>query len=153
MSISAKTVALLNGPNLNLLGDRDPAIYGGRTLFDIERMVAEEAAALGYSVWSYQTNSEAGIVNAVHLARWRCSVLIINPGGLTHTSIALRDALELFPGPIAEVHLSDIYKRETFRHHSYVSLAATGVICGLGPRGYDLAIEAMAGILSHDRKV
>ena len=143
----AVTIALLNGPNLNLLADRDPQLYGGQSLFDIEQLVAKEAIKFGFSLWSYQTNSEAGLVSAVHLARWRAAAIIINPGGLTHTSVALRDALEVFSGPVAEVHLSDIYKRESFRHHSYVKDVADVSIVGKGVAGYLEAVQEISARL------
>lgn len=143
----AKQILLLNGPNLNLLGERNPDIYGKETLADIEKRLAEKAKTCGLTVRAIQSNSEGALIDAVHQARKDCAGMIINPGAYSHTSIALRDAVETFSGPIVEVHLSNIYKREAFRHHSYISPLAAGVICGLGPQGYDLALEALLRLL------
>ena len=136
-------VLVLNGPNLNLLGTREPEIYGSQTLADIEGLVAEKAASLGFSVDFRQSNSEGELVGWIQSARADFDAIIINGAALTHTSIAILDALLAFEGKIIEVHLSNIFKREDFRHHSYVSAAADGLICGLGAAGYLLALDAL----------
>jgi 3-dehydroquinate dehydratase-2 len=133
---------VLNGPNLNLLGDREPAIYGRTTLADIELACRRRAEALKASVDFRQSNAEGDLVDWVQQARHTADALIINAAAFTHTSIALLDALTTLDMPVIEVHLSNIFRREAFRHHSYVSRAATGVICGLGALGYELAVEA-----------
>lgn len=141
------TVLILNGPNLNLLGEREPSIYGRATLADIERACRRRAKELGLAIEFRQSNHEGELVDGIQAARKRHAGIVINPGAYTHTSVALLDALLATGLPVIEVHLSNIHRRESFRHHSYVSLAATGVICGLGARGYLLALDAMAGIL------
>lgn len=143
----SKQILLLNGPNLNLLGERNVEIYGRDTLPDIEKRLIEKAKNAGQIMLTVQSNSEGEMIDAVHQARKDCAGLIINPGAYSHTSIALRDAIECFTGPVIEVHLSNIYKREAFRHHSYISGVATGVICGLGPKGYDLALDALLKLI------
>lgn len=145
--IMAKPVFILNGPNLNLLGHREPEIYGRDTLADIEARVTKRAKALGLDVTFRQTNSEGELIGWVQEARTSGSAIIVNAAGLTHTSVALLDALHAAQLPVVEVHLSNIFRRDSFRQHSYVSLAATGVICGLGAAGYELALEAIGGIL------
>lgn len=144
----AKPVYVLNGPNLNLLGVREPAVYGRDTLDDLAELVQRTAGGLDLAVEFRQSNSEAELIDWVQEARGQASGIVINAAGLTHTSIALLDALQAAELPVIEVHLSNIFRREGFRNHSYVSLAATGVICGLGAKGYELAIEAMAALLS-----
>lgn len=144
----AKPVYVLNGPNLNLLGTREPAVYGRDTLDDIKGLAEAKAAAVHLAVVFRQSNSEGELIDWVQEARGQASGIIINAGGLTHTSVALLDALQAAELPVIEVHLSNIFRREDFRSHSYVSLAATGVICGLGAKGYELALEAMANILA-----
>jgi len=144
----AKPVYVLNGPNLNLLGVREPAVYGRDTLDDVKALAIARAGTVQLAVDFRQTNSEGELIGWVQEARGQASGIIINAGGLTHTSIALLDALQAAELPVIEVHLSNIFRREAFRTHSYVSLAATGVICGLGAKGYELAIEAMANILA-----
>lgn len=144
----AKPVYVLNGPNLNLLGVREPAVYGRDTLDDVAALTAAKAKAVGLSVDFRQSNLEGELIGWAQEARTKASGLIVNAGGLTHTSVALLDALLASELPVIEVHLSNIFRREQFRSHSYVSLAATGVICGLGAKGYELAIEAMADILT-----
>ena len=139
-----QTVFILNGPNLNLLGKREPEIYGHQTLADIESDCRDRAAALGLTIDFRQSNHEGVLIDAIHEARERAAGIIINPGALTHTSIAIHDALKAFAGPIVEVHLSNIHQREAFRHLSYVSLVAKAVIAGCGAHGYLLALEAMA---------
>jgi 3-dehydroquinate dehydratase II len=140
-------IDILNGPNLNLLGVREPQIYGHQTLADIEKLCREFAAARGLEVAFRQSNHEGQIIDWIHEARLKAAAIVINPAGFTSTSIAILDALKTFEGPIVEVHLSNIHRRESFRHHSYVSLAATGVICGLGAHGYLLALDALAGLI------
>ncbi len=137
-------VLVLNGPNLNLLGTREPEIYGRETLAEIDARCARRGDALGLRVSCRQSNAEGELVGWVQEARGRFAALIVNAGAYTHTSIALLDALRSFDGPILEVHLSNIHRREAFRHVSYVSLAADGVIAGLGSLGYELALEAAA---------
>jgi 3-dehydroquinate dehydratase-2 len=143
----SKPVYILNGPNLNLLGQREPAIYGTATLADLEARVHARARLHGLEIVFRQTNSEAELIGWVQEARSSASALVVNAAGLTHTSIALLDALQASELPVVEVHLSNIFRREDFRQHSFVSLAATGVICGLGANGYELAVEAVANLI------
>lgn len=142
-----KTVLVLNGPNLNLLGKRQPEIYGAETLADVEHDLAALAAELGVEVDARQSNHEGTLVDWVQEARGRAAGLIINPGAYSHTSIAILDALHAFEGPVLEVHISNIHAREPFRHHSYVSGRATGVIAGFGTDGYRYALRRMASLL------
>lgn len=138
----AKKLLLVNGPNLNLLGTREPEVYGSATLADIERAAAAQAAAEGAVLASFQSNHEGALIDRIHAARAEgIDAIIINPGGLTHTSVALRDALAGVAIPFVEVHISNIHKREEFRHHSFLSGIAVGVICGLGIDGYGAAID------------
>jgi 3-dehydroquinate dehydratase II len=139
-----KPIYVLNGPNLNLLGHREPHLYGAVTLADIETHLGLCASGLGLAIEFRQTNHEGVLIDWVHEARQKASAVIVNAGGLTHTSVPLLDALLAADLPIIEVHLTNIYRREPFRHHSYVSQAATGIICGLGPKGYELALDALA---------
>jgi len=141
------TVLVLNGPNLNLLGTRQPEIYGSETLADLERAVVARAAELGLAVSFAQTNSEGALVDAVQEARETADAIIINAAAYTHTSVALLDALLAVDLPVIEVHLSNPYRREPFRHKSFVAPAATGVIAGLGGQGYLYALDAVARIL------
>ena len=141
-----KPVYVLNGPNLNRLGRREPEIYGTTTLADIEASCRQEAGS--WPIEFRQTNSEAQLVDWIHEAIDTGSGLIINPAAFTFTSIAVLDALKMFPGPIIELHISNIHKREPYYHHSYVSKVATAVIAGLGPDGYRTAMQAMARLLS-----
>lgn len=143
----AKTVLILNGPNLNLLGLRQPEIYGRETLADVARLCQERGQALGLTVDFRQSNNEGELITWVQEARTKADGLIVNAGGYSHTSVALMDALLACDKPVIEVHISNIFRRDRFRHHSYVSLAARGVICGLGPKGYALALEAMADLV------
>lgn len=143
----SRTVLVLNGPNLNLLGQREPSIYGTTTLADIEAMCVSEGARLGIDVTCRQSNSEGELVTWVQDVSGRHHGLVINPGAYTHTSIALHDALRSLEVPVIEVHLSNIHQREEFRHRSYVSLVARGVICGFGAKGYDLALQGLATVL------
>lgn len=133
---------LLNGPNLNLLGTREPAVYGASTLADIEQAASAQAAAAGASLACFQSNHEGALIDRIHAARAEgIEAIVINPGGLTHTSVALRDALAGVAIPFVEVHISNIHQREEFRHHSYLSAIAIGTICGLGTEGYRFAID------------
>lgn len=141
------TIYILNGPNLNLLGKREPAIYGRETLADVEKLCRAAAKKLGLSVEFRQSNHEGELIDWVQEARTKAAGLVVNAGGLTHTSVALMDALLAADQPVIEVHISNIFRREEFRHHSYISLAAKGVICGLGPKGYILALEALAELV------
>jgi 3-dehydroquinate dehydratase-2 len=143
-----KPILILNGPNLNLLGTREPEIYGAATLADVEAMCRERAAALGFEISFHQSNSEAEIIGWIHGAIDGAAGIIINPAAFTHTSVAILDALKMVKCPIIELHISNPHRREAFRHHSYVTMAATGMICGLGVAGYPLAVEAMAGLIN-----
>ena len=144
------TVFILNGPNLNLLGVREPATYGYDTLADVEQRCLARAAALDLTIDFRQTNHEGQLVDWIHEAREAADGIILNAGALTHTSVALLDALNAADLPVIEVHLSNIFRRESFRHHSYVSLAATGVICGLGAQGYERALDALANLIGRE---
>jgi len=144
----AKPIYVLNGPNLNLLGKREPAIYGHASLNDVRSRAEERANAVGLAIDFRQSNDEGELVDWVQEAREKASGIIVNAGAYSHTSIALLDALQAAELPVIEVHLSNIFRRETYRQHSYISLAAKGVICGLGPKGYELALEAMAETLA-----
>jgi 3-dehydroquinate dehydratase II len=138
----AKKLLLVNGPNLNLLGTREPEVYGSTTLADIEQSASAQATAAGASIACFQSNHEGALIDRIQAARTEgVDAIVINPGGLTHTSVALRDALAGVAIPFVEVHISNIHKRESFRHHSYLSGIAVGVICGLGVDGYHSAIE------------
>jgi len=143
-------IAVLNGPNLNLLGLREPEIYGIQTLDDLEALCAETAEQLGVAIDFRQTNGEGELISWVQECRGRASGIVINPAGYSHTSIALMDALHAVDLPIIEVHLSNIFTREAFRQHSYVSMAARGVISGLGFFGYRVALEAIADIVEQE---
>jgi len=143
-------ILILNGPNLNLLGEREPQIYGTETLADIQAAAETAAAELGLSVAFRQTNAEADLVTWIQEARGKYAGIVLNAGAFTHTSVALLDALQLCEQPVIEVHLSNIFRREPFRHHSYVAPAAQGMICGFGGHGYVLALQAMARILDSD---
>ncbi|RJF97771.1 type II 3-dehydroquinate dehydratase [Noviherbaspirillum saxi] len=138
----AKKLLLVNGPNLNLLGTREPEVYGSVTLADVEQAAAAQAIASGAVLACFQSNHEGELIDRIHAARSEgVDGIIINPGGLTHTSVALRDALAGVAIPFIEVHISNVHKREEFRHHSYLSEIAVGVICGLGVDGYGAAID------------
>jgi 3-dehydroquinate dehydratase-2 len=144
------TVFVLNGPNLNLLGVREPATYGYDTLADIEARCVARGEALDLRIEFRQSNHEGQLVDWIQEARQSADGIVINAGALTHTSVAILDALNAADLPVIEVHLSNIFRRERFRHHSYVSLAARGVICGLGPHGYELALEALASLIESE---
>ncbi|MEK9642099.1 MAG: type II 3-dehydroquinate dehydratase [Paracoccaceae bacterium] len=142
-----KRIYLLNGPNLNLLGQRQPEIYGRDTLDDIAETCKKVAVAQSMTLKAFQSNSEGQLIDWVHEARQNADAIIINPGAYSHTSIALLDALNTFEGKVIEVHISNIHKREEFRHHSYISLRADGIIVGVGTQGYMLAVQALQNML------
>lgn len=137
----SKSILILHGPNLNLLGTREPKIYGRETLADIDKRLAARAAKVGVKLNHFQSNSEAALIDRVQQSRAEVDFIIINPAAFTHTSVALRDALAAVAIPFLEVHLSNVHAREPFRRHSYFSDLAVGVICGLGSKGYDHALE------------
>ncbi len=143
----SKPIYVLNGPNLNLLGLRQPEIYGRETLADVDKALAALASELGAVVHCAQSNHEGVLVDWIHAARNEAAGIIINPGAYSHTSIAILDALNAFQGPVLEVHISNIHKREAFRHHSHVSTRAEGVIAGFGTEGYLLALRRMVSLL------
>jgi 3-dehydroquinate dehydratase-2 len=145
--VAGATILVLNGPNLNLLGVREPATYGNDTLADIEEACLERAAELGLGVDFRQSNHEGQLVDWIQEARESADGIIINAGAYTHTSIAILDALRAAALPVIEVHLSNIHRRESYRRHSYVSEAAQGMICGFGAHGYLLALDAMARLI------
>ena len=145
-------VFVLNGPNLNMLGQRQPKVYGRATLADVEKLCRARAETLGLAIDFRQSNHEGELVGWIQEARKAAAGIIVNAGAYTHTSVAILDALLTAEKPVIEVHLSNVFRRESFRHHSYVSPAATGVIVGLGPQGYALALEALAGQLRGARK-
>ncbi|MGQ0485377.1 MAG: type II 3-dehydroquinate dehydratase [Hyphomicrobiales bacterium] len=147
-----KPVLILNGPNLNLLGSREQAVYGSETISDLEARCVSRAKALGLATDFRQSNAEGELVGWIQEARSGACGIILNAAAYTHTSIALHDALKAADVPAIEVHLSNIYRREPFRHHSYVSPAALGVICGFGGHGYELALDALAHHLKTARK-
>ena len=143
----SRTVFVLNGPNLNLLGKRQPHIYGHETLADVERDCTTTAAELKLEIRFHQSNREYEIIDWIHEAREIAGGIVINPAAFTHTSVAILDALNACEFPIFEVHISNVHKREAFRHHSYVSLRADGVIAGLGTQGYALALRRLARLI------
>jgi 3-dehydroquinate dehydratase-2 len=143
----SRLVYVLNGPNLNLLGKRQPHIYGHDTLADVERDVRALAEELDLQIRFHQSNREYELIDWIHEARESAGAIVINPAAFTHTSVALLDALNTFDGPILEVHISNVHKREAFRHHSYVSTIASGVIAGFGVQGYLLALRRAAVLL------
>ncbi len=144
-----KPVFVLNGPNLNMLGLREPAIYGRETLADVRQRVEAHGAQLGLGIDFRQSNHEGDLVTWIQEARSAASGILLNAGALTHTSVAILDALNAAELPAIEVHLSNVFRREAFRHHSYVSLAAVGVICGFGAMSYILALDGLAAILAN----
>ena len=148
----AKPIYVLNGPNLNMLGLREPAIYGTDTLDDVRRKAEARAKAVGLTIDFRQSNIEGELVTWVQEARDKADGIILNAGAYSHSSIALLDALQAAELPAIEVHLSNIFRREPYRQHSYISLGAKGVICGLGAKGYELALEAMADMLAATRR-
>ena len=147
-SVRAFRVLVIHGPNLNLLGEREPEIYGRIQLRDIDRELKRLGRELGLAVDSFQSNSEGAIVDRIQKARNRSDLILINPGAYTHTSIAIRDALAAIAVPVIEVHLSNVYRRESFRHHSTIADLAVGRIMGFGAEGYYLALRAAARLLS-----
>jgi 3-dehydroquinate dehydratase II len=147
-----KPIYVLNGPNLNLLGQREPGIYGLDTIADLQQRCEAKAKALGHAIVFRQTNTEGEMIDWVHEAQDKASGIIINGAAYTHTSVALHDALKAVGLPTIEVHLSNIYKREPFRHHSYISPVAHGVICGFGGASYELALEGLSTILKSTGK-
>ncbi|MGA8138000.1 MULTISPECIES: type II 3-dehydroquinate dehydratase [Pseudomonas] len=140
-------ILVLNGPNLNMLGTREPATYGYETLADVADLCERTAASHGLQIEFRQTNHEGELIDWIHQSRGRCGGIVINPAAWTHTSVAIRDALIAAELPVIEVHLSNVHKREEFRHHSFVSAIAVGVICGMGTHGYRLALEHFAHLL------
>lgn len=145
---ASRRILLVNGPNLNLLGTREPEIYGTATLADVERIAADAAAARGFEVRAVQSNHEGVLLDAIHDARTDCAGIVINPGGLTHTSVVLRDALSGVGLPVAEVHISDVSAREEFRHHSYVRDVAVVHVVGEGVGGYATAVIRLIDVLT-----
>jgi 3-dehydroquinate dehydratase-2 len=143
----SKPILILNGPNLNMLGRREPHIYGSTTLAEVEAMCRRRAEQRGVTIAFHQSNSEAQIVDWIQGGIDGAAGIIINPAAFTHTSVAILDALSMVKQPIIELHISNPHKREPFRHHSYVTMAATALICGLGVAGYPLAVDAMADLL------
>jgi len=142
-------ILLLNGPNLNLLGTREPGLYGTTTLQQIEQSAAQAAADLGHELTAFQSNSEAELVDRIQQAGQQIDFILFNPGALTHTSVALRDAVLAVDIPFIEIHISNVHAREEFRQHSYFSDVALGTIVGLGPQGYELALRAAHEYLQH----
>lgn len=143
-----KPVYILNGPNLNLLGQRQPEVYGRETLADIEARCAAVAGELGLDIRFFQSNHEGVLIDLIHEARLQASGIVINPAAFTHTSVAILDALNAFDAPVLEVHISNVHKREAFRHHSFVSTRADGVIAGFGTEGYVLALRRMKTLVA-----
>ena len=143
----SRLVYVLNGPNLNLLGKRQPHIYGHETLADVEADCRRTAAELRLEISFHQSNREYELIDWIHAARGTAGGIVINPAAFTHTSVAILDALNTFDGPVIEVHISNVHKREAFRHHSFVSARADGVIAGLGTQGYTLALQRVARLL------
>lgn len=144
----AKPVYILNGPNLNMLGLREPAIYGRATLADVQRQAEAHARTLNLTIDFRQSNHEGDLVDWIQEGRDKASGIVLNAGALTHTSVALLDALNAAEVPAVEVHLSNVFKREVFRHHSYISPGVVGVICGFGAGSYLLALSALAALLA-----
>lgn len=142
-----RRILLVNGPNLNLLGTREPEVYGSATLADVERITSDAAAEAGFEVRSIQSNHEGVLIDAIHAAREDCAAIVINPGGLTHTSVALRDALTGVFLPFAEVHVSDVHAREEFRHFSYLEDVAAVRVIGEGVDGYANAVRQLTALI------
>lgn len=143
----SRTIYILNGPNLNLLGKRQPEIYGRETLGDVEASCRELAQDLGFELRLFQSNAEHELIDWIHEAREEACGIVINPAAYSHTSVAILDALNTFDGPVIEVHISNIHRRESFRHHSYVTHRADGVIAGCGVQGYELAVHRVAAVI------
>ena len=152
MESAEKRILVLHGPNLNLLGSREPAVYGSTTLQEINASLQQRAASLGVAVDCFQSNYEGALIERIQQAPGVYAAILVNPAALTHYSYALRDALAAAALPVLEVHLSNIFSREPFRHHSVISPLARGVICGLGPEGYLLGLEALVKILQQEEK-
>ncbi len=144
-SSASRRFAVLHGPNLNLMGFREPETYGSTTLAQIDSRLGDLAGELGLELWTFQSNHEGQLIDQIHRLRADCDGILINAGGLTHTSVSLRDALVGVGIPFVEVHLSNIYARESFRHRSLLSAVARGCICGFGPLSYELGLRALAG--------
>lgn len=144
------TIYILNGPNLNLLGKRQPHIYGSKTLADVEAEMRSLATELGCEILFHQSNREYEIIDWIHEARENGAAIVINPGAFTHTSVAVLDALNAFEGPVIEIHISNVHQRESFRHHSFVSLRANGIVVGMGTEGYLLALRGAVAKLTAD---
>jgi len=145
--LSAEMILVLHGPNLNLLGEREPHIYGSMTLEKIDRALKKEGEELGFAVQCFQSNHEGELIDRIQEAAKTCVGILINPAALSHYSYALRDALSAAGLPLVEVHLSNVFARESFRHHSVITPVAEGMICGLGPESYFLGLNALAKIL------
>ncbi len=143
-----RRLLLVNGPNLNLLGTREPDLYGTQTLRDVEELTARTAAEFGFEVRAVQSNHEGALIDAIHAAREDCAGIVINPGGLTHTSVVLRDALSGVALPVAEVHISNVRERETFRHHSYIADVAVIHVMGEGVAGYATATSRLIEVIT-----
>jgi len=148
----SKSILVLNGPNLNLLGTRQPDIYGSKTLVDLQAECVEKGEALGYRIDFRQSNSEGTLVDWIHEARNRYAGVVLNAGAYTHTSIALMDAIASVGVPVVEVHISNIHQREDFRNVSYISKTAMGMICGFGIYGYSMALDALVNHLRHQSR-
>ena len=144
-------IVLLNGPNLNLLGQREPHLYGAETLADVEALCTRKAAAEGFKTRFHQSNREYELIDWIHAARGAMAGIVINPAAYTHTSVAILDALNAYEGPVVEVHISNVHKREAFRHHSFVSQRADAVIAGAGIQGYGFAVERIAHLARASR--
>ena len=144
LPVTERRLLLVNGPNLNLLGTRQPEIYGSTTLAQIEELVVAAAAEHGLEVRAVQSNHEGELIDAIHAAKADCAGIVINPAAYSHTSVAIADALSAVELPVAEVHLSNVHRREAFRHHSYVSAVAEMVVAGAGPMGYAMAVDYLA---------
>jgi 3-dehydroquinate dehydratase-2 len=151
MTHHTPSILVINGPNLNLLGTREPAVYGTATLDDVVRLAEESAQAVGCTTTAMQSNHEGELIDAIHAARGTADGIVINAGAFTHTSIALRDALAAVGLPVVEVHISNVHRREDFRHHSYISGVADAVIVGAGIDGYRLAVDHLARRLTGHR--
>lgn len=149
----SQTIYILNGPNLNLLGKREPEIYGCETLEDVRRACTAIAETAGFGIALMQSNHEGVIIDQIHEAREKACAIVINPGAFTHTSVAILDALNAFDGPVFECHVSNIHKREKFRHHSHVSGRADGVLAGFGVEGYALCVRRICSLLGRGRNL